>query len=177
MSDGVTVDANIMRMFSQDFIAEQESASRLLVEAILRTTGLVIDIGGKIQHEWFATCGDNFFKEWFLQQLKVGLIRHVSPEIATHHKSKLVKQYGFPTDGYDLVYVAVSNVTTIKYIVTDDIDFFDPTLKCANKGTKDKAKEKRNGPVCKYLRNAMGIRVGIAGHALNELPLEGPAHR
>jgi hypothetical protein len=173
VSDGVTVDANIMKMFSHDFLAERDSESRQLIEKALHRHGLVIDIGGKIQHEWLATCGGLFFKEWFIQQMKLGLIRQVKPKIEVQHKKKLVIGHGMPTDGYDLVYVAVSNVTVTRYIVTEDIDFFDPALKLADRNTKDKAKEKRNGPICKYLRNAMGIRVGLPTHAIAELFDEG----
>jgi hypothetical protein len=168
VADGVTVDANIMKNFSSDYLAEQDSPARQLVEKVLQNQGLVIDVDGKIQQEWFATCGNVFFKQWFVEQMKLGLIRHVKPKIELHHRKHLTIKHGMPK-GYDLVYVGVSNVTVTRYIVTEDIDFFDPCLKKANQATKNTAKEKRDGPICKYLRTAMKIRVGVPGHALNEL--------
>jgi hypothetical protein len=168
VTDGVTVDANIMKNFTSDYLAEQDSPSRLLVEKVLQNQGLVIDVHGKIQQEWFSTCGNMFFKAWFVEQVKLGLIRQVKPRIELHHKKHLTIKHGMPK-GYDLVYVGVSNVTATRYIVTEDIDFFDPCLKKANQATKGTAKEKRDGAVCKYLRTEMKIRVGVAAHALNEL--------
>jgi hypothetical protein len=128
-----------------------------------------VDDIGKIQHEWFTQCPSPRFKEWFLQNMKMGRIRMVKATISQEHKRHLVIALGFPRRGYDIAYVAVANATTRRYIVTEDIDFFDPTQKCANNETKERIKNERSGPVCTYLRNDMEIRVGTPQQAMTEL--------
>ena len=83
------------------------------------------------------------------------------------HKKKLRTRLGFPKN--DLVYIAVANVTQTKYLVTDDIDFFDPTLKRAEQPAKRRARDERRGAVCRYLRERMGVTVGTVIHAWGEL--------
>ncbi len=169
MADGVTVDANVIKSFNDDFLADFESASRILVEKIVASRGFVVDEGGKIKHEWLETCQGPFLKEWYFQQIKVGVIRFVRPAIGNRHKKALIQGHGFPRRGFDLAYVAVANVTEVRYIVTEDMDFFDPSLKPADAATKLRAKKKRNGPVCSYLRKTLRITVGTVAHALSEL--------
>ena len=171
MADGVTVDANVMKKFNRDFLAHEDSSLTILIEQTLTLHGIVIDIGDKVQHEWFTQCPSALFKEWFVQNMKLGRIRMVKPFIAEQHKRELLTKLGFPKRGYDLTYVAVANVTQKRYIVTEDIDFFDPTKKHAENQTKEKIKRERSGPVCRYLRREMGIVVGTPPQALIELIL------
>src|SRR5690349_855160 len=114
-----------MATFTHDFLANDQTASRTLVEQSVKQKGLVVDEGGKIQNQWFNTCQGPFFKEWYLQYLKVGSIRMVRPKNEQQHKKRLTNDLGFP--GSDLIYIWVANVTRTRYIVTNDIDFHDPT--------------------------------------------------
>lgn len=167
MADGVTVDANVISNFSHDYLCGVDSASRIAVEQSIAKRGIVVDEAGKIQQEWFASCSKQFIEEWFVEQIKAGKIRFVKPSIEPHHRKKLKSELGFP--GNDLVYVSVCNVTETRYILTDDIDFFEPRLKSATHQSKQRAKDSRDGGVCRYLRKQMRITVGTAGHAISEL--------
>jgi hypothetical protein len=169
LPDGIAVDANVMKKFNQDLLAAEQSLSGILVAQLLQRYGLVVDLTGKVQHEWFSQCPNALFKEWFVQNMKLGLIRMVKPSIPEQHKRELVIGLGFPRRGYDLVYVAVANVTERKYIVTEDLDFFDPTQKGADHETKERIKRERKCAVCAYLRKQMNIVVGTPQQASAEL--------
>jgi hypothetical protein len=170
MADGVTVDACIVRQYDKDVRTNVRGPATDLIERITAGLGFAVDEGRKIEHEWLTTCQGPFLKEWFIAQLSLGRIRTVIPAVDAQHKKKIVLEFGFPRRGYDLVYIGVANVTTTKYVVTGDMDFYDPTLKAADDKAKVKAREDRCGPVCKYLKTQMGIRVGTVLHALAELP-------
>ena len=167
MADGVAIDANVISNFYSDYLRGFDSPSRITVEQSIARLGIVVDEGGRIQHEWFGVCPGPFLREWFLEQVKLGRIRLVKSHIELHHKKKLKNDLGFPAD--DFTYIAVANVTQIRYIVTDDIDFHDPKLKCADHRRKLDAKETRRGAVCSYLRSHMRITVGTPAHAIREL--------
>ncbi len=59
-------------------------------------------------------------------------------------------------------------MTERRYIVTEDMDFFDPKHKKSAHETKERIKE-RNCAVCAYLRKHMNIVVGKLLHAQAEL--------
>ena len=176
LSDGVAVDAQIMSRFGQDMLASDQSLSGLLVERLVASHGLVIDYGGKIEHEWFTQCTHPLFREWYIQNLKLGHIRVVKGLIADEHKRALQTRLGFPKRGYDIVYVKVANDTQKKYIVTDDLDFFDPKHKKSSHDTRERIKKQRDCGVCAYLDKRMGIKVGTPAHASVDLFPEAPVH-
>jgi hypothetical protein len=169
LPDGIAVDANVMKKFNQALLSQEDSLYFTLIDQVLKRHGLVIDIAGKVQYEWFSQCPNALFKEWFIQNMKLGLIRMVKPSISEQHKRALVIGLGFPRRGYDIVYVAIANVTVRRYIVTDDLDFFDPTQKQADHETKERIKRGRKCAVCAYLRRHMSIVVGTPEHASAEL--------
>jgi hypothetical protein len=169
LRDGVAIDAHVMKRFHGDMLAQEQSLSALLVEQVIEKIGLAIDYGGKIQHEWFTQCPTLLFREWFIQNIKLGRIRTFKAAIDDKHKRALFIDLGFPRRGYDIVYVGVANVTEKRYIVTDDIDFFDPKHKKSGHEKKEKIKKERNCAVCAYLRKHLNIVVGTPLHAQTEL--------
>jgi hypothetical protein len=158
-----------MSRFGQDMLAADQSLSGLLVERLVASQGLVIDYGRKIEHEWFTQCTHQLFREWYIQNLKLGNIRMVKGSIPDEHKRALQTRLGFPKHGYDIVYVKVANDTQKKYIVTEDLDFFDPKHKESSHATREKIKEQRNCAVCAYLKKRMNITVGTPAHASVDL--------
>jgi len=57
----------------------------------------------------------------------------------------------------------------MKYILTNDIHFFEPKLKNASQNAKKRAKNQRKGNLCKFLKNDLGIIVGLPNHCKNDL--------
>ena len=176
MSDGVAVDAQIMSRFGQDMLANNQSLSGLLVERLVANHGLAIDYDKKIEHEWFTQCAHALFKEWYIQNLKLGRIRMVKGSISEEHKRALHIRFGFPMRGFDIVYIKVANDTQKKYIISEDLDFFDPKHKKSSHDTREKIKEQRNCGVCAYLKKRMGITVGTPIHASVDLFPQVPVH-
>ncbi|MBI1956741.1 MAG: hypothetical protein HYS38_10135 [Acidobacteria bacterium] len=172
MGDGVVVDACVMRQFNEDTRANTRGPAKLLVDGIADSLGFAVDEGRKIEQQWLTTCQGLFLQEWFISQLYHGHIRAVRPTIQEQHKKKLHLKLGFPPSGYDRVYIGVANVTQTRYIVSGDMDFYDPKLKQANENAKSRARDARCGAVCQYLKNKMKIAVGTITHALGELPLQ-----
>jgi hypothetical protein len=158
-----------MSRFRQDMLTKEQSLSGLLVEKVTIDHGLVIDYGGKIQHEWFSQCPDALFREWFAQNLKLGRIRIVKPLIPEEHRRALFIKLGFPRRGFDIVYVGVANVTQKKYIISEDLDFFDPKHKRSDHETRERIKRERDCAVCAYLKKKMNITVGTPQQAMNDL--------
>lgn len=168
MTEGVVVDACIMQEFLHEFLANVMGTARGVVEALGSGIGLAIDSGGKIRHEWFTTCENPYFKEWYAQARYLGKIREVKPEISEQHK-KALQRLGLPNNSYDRVYISVANATATRYILSSDIDFFDPCLKHSNEKAKCRARDDRQGKLCRYLHKEMKIRVGTAIHAYAEI--------
>lgn len=80
-------------------------------------------------------------------------------------------KYGLPKASHDIEYIKCSNVTLMKYILTNDIDFFDPKLKEASQKAKDNAKIKRKGKLCIFLKKQLGIIVGLPDHCKSDLSI------
>jgi hypothetical protein len=166
-----------MALFAKSFLptlaAETKVAeAKQLVDKIHLTIGFALDSGGKIEHQWSTTCGwkaGNPFREWFVQALKQGRIQLVVPAFPEQHKKKLRIDLGFPDDRFEQTYIGVANVTTIRYIVTEDMHFFEPKHKDADEQTKRRSRDERQGSVCRFLRRHMNIRVGMPAHAWQEL--------
>ena len=59
-------------------------------------------------------------------------------------------------------------MTLTKYILTNDVDFFDPELKNATSNVKNNAKINRNGKLCMFLFKELKIRVGTPYHCAND---------
>ena len=178
MSDGVSVDACVMALFAKSLLPVKDEAkvpeARQLVDRIRSTIGFAIDDGRKIETQWLNTCGSKsgIFREWYVQSIKDGKIKQVVPALSEQHKKKLRIDCGFPNDQFECTYIAVANSTSVRYIVSEDMHFFEPKHKKANEKAKYRSREERKGSVCRYLREKMKIRVGTIDHAAVELWVE-----
>jgi hypothetical protein len=168
LPDGIVVDANVMNLFNQSLIKKEATGARTLVERIESTHGFVIDEGGQIEHQWLETCDKAYFGTWLVEGLKGGRIRKVVAVLEKQHRKKLRIDCGMPTKRAELTYVAVANsVDNLKYIVTEDIDFWEPSAKKADETRKQAIKTARSGCVSKYLQT-LGIAVGTVAQGLSE---------
>jgi hypothetical protein len=169
LTRGIAVDANVMNLFSRSLIRQEETNARTIVERIESTHGFAIDAGGKIKHQWLETCDKVYFGTWFVEALKAGRIREVVAKLPRQHEKHLRIRCGMPTGRAELTYVAVSNAVVLpRHIVTEDIDFWEPSAKAADEKTKQDFKNGRTGCVCRYLR-LIGVTVATIQQALGEL--------
>ena len=168
MNGQITVDANVMHGFTHSLIKDVASAERQIVEHITAQHSFAIDDTGKIEHQWLETCGKSVFGEWFYSQLQKGVVKKVASKLDASHKKKLQNECGMPMRG-EIIYVAVAAVTDNRLIVTEDIDFWEPSAKLKSNEIKQKIKISGKGSVCKYLAKHLQITVATSSMALAKL--------
>jgi hypothetical protein len=157
---GLVVDANVMQAFTRSMICQSESVHRQLVLGAASSVGFVVDVGDKMLQEWKNTCGRTYFEEWLFQQIKLGIVRYIDPNLDQAHIKRLRQDCGFPThSGKDLTYIKVAYTAAPHVIVTEDMDFHEPAAKGRNSQQKRQIVEAKSGSVCKYLLKRLGIRV------------------
>ena len=142
MVDGVVVDTNIIENFYKEYVLE-EGDILILINNILENCGIAIT--ELIEAEWSRRCNDQLFSVWFTDNLRDGNIRYVMPEIDRHILKRIHNEFGLPRRGVDKELIKASNVTIIKYILTNDIDLFDPKKKKAQKKEKERIKDHLTG--------------------------------
>lgn len=167
MADGVTVDANVMNAFTKSMITQSSTDAYSVVEQIRQGHGFVIDSGDLIKTQWIETCG-KVFGEWFVTQVQAGRIRMVEPKLDSGHRKHLRKDCGMPMRR-EVIYISVAAATDIRYIVTEDIDFWEPAAKQRDEKAKARIRARREGLVCRYLSKHLQIRIGTPTMALSDL--------
>jgi hypothetical protein len=145
-----------------------------LMEFIINCCGLAIN--DTVEREWRNTTGDEFFNIWFVEYLLAQRITYVtdSNKLTLHQKKKIHNEFGLPRGrSKDIDYIECTINTEIKYILTDDTDFFDPKKKNASAKEKTRVKNLRQGELCKFLRKEFGIIVGLPDHCCGDLKSKG----
>jgi len=167
--DGVVVDANIMSKFYHQLLLEEGDLYELIT-TIIHCYGIALS--DKIEQEWKNTVRTQFFNDWFDEALKNGRLRYVeNPRLEKRYLKRIHNVYGLPKKkGRDIEYIKVAYMTILKYILTEDIHFYDPKKKHASQKEKKKVKNKRQGALCRYLKKALGITVGLPEHCYDDLP-------
>jgi len=166
MGDGVVVDANIIASYFQEY-GKETGDIYSLIEKILKSCGIAIT--DLLENEWKSTCGDQMFLIWFTDNLRDDYIQYVNPSINREILKKIHIKFGLPRDGHDKELIKVANVTTYRYILTYDIDLFDPKKKQASIKEKERIKKERDGALCQFLRNKLKITVGLPEHCWSDL--------
>ena len=172
MGDGVVVDANIISSYLEEYVEETGDLYGL-IEKILKNCGIAIT--DLVEHEWRSTCGGQFFDEWFTDNMSKGLqrdgkhIQYVDPYIDRQILKKIHRDFGLPIRKYDKELIKAANVTTYRYILTYDIDLFDPKKKTAPRKEKERIKKGRKGRLCQFLRKELEITVGLPEHCWSDL--------
>lgn len=166
MCDGVVIDTNVIVEYRKEYFYEEGEILNL-VENIMNSCGIVIT--NKIESEWEKTCFDQLFREWFTVNVMNEKIQYVNPHIDQEIMKKIHNKYGLPKKGCDGELIKAANVTMLKYILTNDMDLFDPKKKKAMRKEKERIMRNRNGNLCKYLKKNLGIIVGSPEHCNNDL--------
>jgi hypothetical protein len=167
MPDNLVLDANIINEFikSEKGCAEVDCTADLM-EIITQSYFIAIDEGDRIEMQWQQTCNCELFKDWITEQFKNGKIRKKRGVRNQSIRNSLITKYGFPFN--DLIYIWVALDTVKKYIITEDVHFFDPKKKKSSSKTISDLKKNSKGNVLKYLRGE-GITVACIENAYNDL--------
>ena len=168
MADGMTVDSNVISAYIPEYIREQGEVFET-IETILGKIGIALT--RTIEWEWKSTCPGLVLVEWLTDQIKKGRIVYVTEEkVPRNVMTTLIQKYGFPVKSRDRRYISCAYGTDTKYILSEDIDFFDPKAKCASEKMKRRVKTLRGGALCKYLKKELGITVGCLCHCKEDFP-------
>lgn len=166
MGDGIVVDADIISCFCKECINESGDVYDL-IENILENCGIAIT--ELLEQVWRNTCGSQLFEIWFYDNVHSLRIQHIKPQLPRPIVRKIHNDFGLPRRGRDIELIRISNVTKFKYILTYDIDLFDPKKKKASKIEKEHVKNERKGALCQFLRKNLGIIVGLPEHCVCDL--------
>ena len=93
--------------------------------------------------------------DWIADQFLSGKLRYFA--LAPNTCYKYLLKLGMPKKDHKWVRLAIG--CGGKIIITDDVDFFDPSKKRSDAATKEKIKINGNGPCSKNLRLEYGVEV------------------
>lgn len=119
---------------------------------------IVLDDEGHIKHQYCAArrgFGEKLFDLVFEAYALRGKVL-IAPRNRDPALTRALRTVGVPNGEH--AYFHAANTVGAEYLVSEDIDFFDPTLKRANAQAKARAKQRRNGCACRLARN-MGCEV------------------
>jgi hypothetical protein len=106
-------------------------------------------------------------RDWIADRMQEGKIQIIAYPKNTPLNKTLSK---FGMELSDRIYVFVAVADRSKMIVTDDIDFHNPKMKNAAGQKKAALKAAKSGPVCNYLRQNHGIKVGHLTEVQSSIP-------
>lgn len=127
-------------------------------------------ISPHIQTEWQQTCDSTWYREWYLDHIRNGSIREVDEPPGDRGLRKLLRvQLGLPSSSSDHHLILCALAYPPHYIVSYDHDLYDPKVKSQSPQAKRRARELREGRLCRYLKHNHGITVGMLDHCRDDL--------
>jgi hypothetical protein len=150
------IDANVFKGYFQVEMGNTHTLCGC-PQALLRTTSpstpVFHDDGGVIEHEWRGVVDRDWFDAWLATHLQLGTIQYATPR-KDGQAEKELQALGFP-GGRDIVYVRLGLVVaaskSLCYLYTEDMDFYDPTMKGCGAQRRIKLLRASSGPVAKAL--------------------------
>lgn len=160
------IDANVFRAIYEEDIGleaprpERSAPATPILNQNARPSKIFVDKAenSQIEAEWRKQCRNNseWFEAWLAEQYRTGSLWTV--DIETKHRSSADKIFpvGFPALSHDIWYIRVAYAakdarpTFPVYLISEDIDFYDPTHKAST--NKLQKFIKGNGPVVKHLK-------------------------
>lgn len=108
----------------------------------------------------------DFFWTWYGSQIinkAVHPIKRVT-DLDPSIKRKIRVDFKLPDDTFVMGCIKCAHTTQApKYILADDIYFYEPSAKGTTVSNQQRIMENRTGQLCRYLERAIHIRVGTAG--------------
>ena len=165
--NNITVDAQIFKNYFEESVLGLAccltKSCVTIFEDYPRNHILVFDQQGMIKQEWESGIDRDWFNVWFADALRSGKATEIDTNKCRETCKKL-RTLGFPTSGRDIWYIKVAkthNETRGQcYIISEDLDFYDPVNKLRLDARRRilTIKSKRS-PIRKYLRQQECIEV------------------
>jgi hypothetical protein len=124
------------------------------------------DAGGIIEHEWANLVDPVWFQAWLADQLVSGKLIQVQAS-ASPAVARDLYTLGFPRKrSRDIWYIRTAQALLAQpdaprpgYLVSEDVDFYDPKIKNGDHKTRVKTIKESKGPIARYLRRNLAIEV------------------
>lgn len=169
MTDGVTVDTNVISMYFHEHLRKCGEVLEL-VEKVLRCVGVALT--DKLEYEWKSTCPGPIFDAWLTDEVKEGRVLYVNRKPLPRNVMKIIHhKFGLPRGRGDREVLFCANGTQMKYILSEDLHFFDPKAKETSRQHRRRVKDRRLGVFCRYLKRELGITVGAPCHCREDLSI------
>lgn len=161
------VDANAIHAFQQERIKESPGVAHAAIEAIFSAHCIALDVEKLCYQEWIDCAGGSFpfaLIDWISDNLVAGRINLF--ELASNACKRQLSGFGLPQKDHKWVRLSIG--CGGRKLVTEDIDFFDPTKKSAKAHVKQQLRDSRSGPCAKGLRKDFGVDVMCLAHVQSE---------
>ena len=164
--DANIIDANIVVGYFKETVKgaihDLTVSPTSLFESLGSSIVCYVDDGGHIEAEWSRPVEPEWFNAWYSDLLISDSIRTTETDNCRDLKKQL-KDLGFPTTTKDFLYcrvgVAVSKKNGKANLITEDLDFYEPSEKeCGGPRRKQLLCNSR-GQVAKHLRRESDIEV------------------
>lgn len=153
------VDANCFSDYVDEFVAKAPATGTELFTRVLKYGGVLLDDEGRIRQQYIdmkKPYAQELFNAWFERTVLAGALRLV--KIAG--KTNLFKEFsdlGVPKSEH--VYFRVAVHGGAAFLVSKDVDFFDPAKKGVNAEKRQQILMKADGPVCKHVKKVHGVAI------------------
>ncbi len=161
----VVIDANRIAGYFKESVLELNTdltdKATYIIDRPENQDQVYLDINGNIEKEWESVVDSEWFSVWFARLLIDEKAYCIEVDLYSFLCKKL-RLLGFPRSR-DIWYIRtakeISNNQSRAYIISEDIDFFDPSKKCSSSSSRLTILKNRRGPICKYLDKNENILV------------------
>lgn len=168
----VAVDTNMMVRFQRERVLQDYGEATNCLNRILTNTYIALDQGDLCVTEYYQTLPGALSEEvkaWITQHINDGKLR-LLPFGAYQRAINQCRQAGLPQRDHRWVKLCAHDCVT--HLFTDDIDFYDPSVKNGSENQKRRAKIERRGRMLRIIENETGVVVFCPAHICEVFPEE-----
>lgn len=175
----IVIDAHIIASYYQESVGCADSKLTDATEAIFERVGVLdriyLDDGEQIENEWRRMADPEWFEAWYASLLASDAALLV-PVAGCSDLRKKLEGHGFPRGSRDFWYVrtakAVAEVFAEAILLTEDMDFYEPSKKGVSGKQRENILRCSGGQIAKHLRKKEKIRVTCVASHLNSTESE-----
>lgn len=160
----IAADSNVLIQMQKERLESETREEGKLARDVLNHTYLALDIDDHCLNEACECVNGPFSEElrtWATQLENDGKLRRLAVEKDAHFIKK-ISQEGLPKK--DHKWASLGKHECVNYILTEDIDFYQPSDKSCKSEVKERRKNNRNGEMLKLLRKEASVEVVSPRH-------------
>lgn len=159
MTDHSVFDANCWSSYVDEELSGSAGLASAAFEKAKSLGRILFDGGGLMRQQYLQVkrgFGEDLFEAFFEAGVLSGKVRLVAAA-ADQQLRQCLLGLGVPQGEH--IYFRTAKSGDAKHIISEDIDFFDPTLKQRGEAEKSNARLNSSGCVCKEFRKNHGILI------------------